>query len=47
MGPHAGQPVLQAGTPLGEARVVVIMVHGRNAGPATKSMGPCSSLKLN
>ena len=33
MGPHAGQPVLQAGTPLGEARVAVIMVHGRNAGP--------------
>ena len=33
MGPHAGQPVRQAGTPLGEARVAVIMVHGRNAGP--------------
>ena len=34
MGPHAGQPVLQAGAPLGDAPVVVIMVHGRNAGPA-------------
>jgi predicted esterase len=33
MGPHAGQPVLQAGLPLGEASVAVIMVHGRNAGP--------------
>ena len=34
MGPHAGQPVLEAGMPLGQAPVVVIMVHGRNAGPA-------------
>ena len=34
MDPHAGQPVLQAGAPLGDAPVVVIMVHGRNAGPA-------------
>lgn len=33
MGPHAGQPVLQAGKPLGDAPAVVIMVHGRNAGP--------------
>ena len=33
MDPHAGQPVLQAGAPLGDAPVVVIMVHGRNAGP--------------
>ena len=33
MGPHTGQPVLQAGPPLGEAPTVVIMVHGRNAGP--------------
>jgi predicted esterase len=33
MGPHHGQPVLQAGRPLGEAQVVTIMVHGRNAGP--------------
>jgi predicted esterase len=33
MGPHAGQPVLQAGQPLGGAPVVAIMVHGRNAGP--------------
>ena len=33
MSPHAGQPVLTAGAPLGEGRGVVIMVHGRNAGP--------------
>ena len=32
-GPHAGQPVLNAGKPLGEAPVVVIMMHGRGAGP--------------
>ena len=32
-GPHAGQPVLMAGKPLGQAPVVVIMVHGRGAGP--------------
>jgi phospholipase/carboxylesterase/glyoxalase family protein len=29
---HGGQPVLQAGAPLGDGAVVV-MVHGRNAGP--------------
>ena len=33
MGPHAGQPVLSAGPPLGRSPVVAIMVHGRNAGP--------------
>jgi phospholipase/carboxylesterase len=32
--PHAGQPVVAAGAPLGQAPVAVIMVHGRNAGPA-------------
>ena len=32
-GPHAGQPVLHAGKPLGAAPVVVILVHGRGAGP--------------
>jgi phospholipase/carboxylesterase len=32
--PHAGQPVAEAGVPLGHAPAVVIMVHGRNAGPA-------------
>jgi predicted esterase len=32
--PHAGQPVLEAGVPLGQAPAAVIMVHGRNAGPA-------------
>src|SRR6185503_1390810 len=34
MEPHGGQPVAEAGAPLGKAPVVVIMVHGRNAGPA-------------
>src|ERR1043165_50511 len=33
MNPHAGQPVLEAGQPLGRGRGIVIMVHGRNAGP--------------
>ena len=32
-GPHAGQPVLNAGKPLGQSAVAVIMVHGRGAGP--------------
>lgn len=32
-GPHAGQPVLNAGKPLGKAPVAVIMIHGRGAGP--------------
>jgi phospholipase/carboxylesterase len=31
--PHAGQPVLRAGVPVTEARAVVIMIHGRGAGP--------------
>lgn len=31
--PHAGQPVLRAGAPLDEARLAVIMIHGRGAGP--------------
>ena len=31
--PHAGQPVLTRGLPLGEGHAVVIMVHGRGAGP--------------
>jgi predicted esterase len=34
MGPHAGQPIVEAGVPLGEAPAVVIMLHGRNAAPA-------------
>ena len=29
--PHAGQPVRAAGVPLAEARVAVVMVHGRGA----------------
>jgi len=32
--PHEGQPVIEAGVPLGRASAVVIMVHGRNAAPA-------------
>jgi predicted esterase len=32
--PHGGQPVAEAGVALGQARAVVIMVHGRNAAPA-------------
>ncbi len=34
MEPHAGHPVVEAGAPLGQAPAAVIMVHGRNAGPA-------------
>lgn len=32
--PHDGQPVVEAGAPLGSGPVVVVMVHGRNAAPA-------------
>jgi predicted esterase len=31
--PHGGAPVVMEGKPLGQGRVVVIMVHGRGAGP--------------
>ncbi len=31
--PHAGQPVLSRGRPLGQGRAAMIMIHGRNAGP--------------
>lgn len=34
MKPHAGEPLASAGTPLGESPGVVIMAHGRNAGPS-------------
>lgn len=34
MDPHGDQPVSHAGVPLGQSPAVVIMVHGRNAGPA-------------
>ena len=34
MGPHGGQPVVQAGLPLGEAPATVVMVHGRGASAA-------------
>jgi len=33
MGPHAGQPVVTAGTSLGGSGAVMILVHGRNAAP--------------
>ncbi len=33
LAPHAGQPVLEAGAPLGPAPGAVIMLHGRGAGP--------------
>jgi predicted esterase len=32
-GPHAGQRVVARGKPLGEGRVTVILIHGRNASP--------------
>lgn len=31
--PHAGQPVLMRGRPLGQGRAAMIMIHGRGAGP--------------
>jgi predicted esterase len=31
LSPHAGQPVLAAGTPLSEAAAVVILLHGRDS----------------
>lgn len=34
LAPHAGQPVVRAGLALDEARVAVILVHGRGAAPA-------------
>jgi predicted esterase len=33
VGPHAGQPVVEVGLPLGQAPAAVVVVHGRNAGP--------------
>jgi len=33
MKPHAGEPLAVAGTSLGDSPAVMIMVHGRNAGP--------------
>jgi phospholipase/carboxylesterase len=32
--PHSGQPLVAAGTPLGQGKGVVIMIHGRGAAPA-------------
>jgi predicted esterase len=43
--PHAGQPVLRAGVPLGDARVVVILVHGRGAS-ASDILGVARELRL-
>ena len=34
MGPHQGQPVARRGPAPAEARAALIMIHGRNAGPA-------------
>jgi len=34
MQPHAGQPILRAGAARDAARAAMIMIHGRNAGPA-------------
>ena len=34
MQPHEGQPVEQAGPPPGQSAAVVILAHGRNAGPS-------------
>jgi predicted esterase len=34
MQPHGGQPVLRAGADPRQARAAMIMIHGRNAGPA-------------
>jgi len=31
--PHAGQPAVSMGSPLGEGRGVMLMVHGRGAAP--------------
>jgi predicted esterase len=33
MKPHEGQPILTAGTPLGQSATVAILLHGRNATP--------------
>jgi predicted esterase len=33
MDPHTGQPVVEAGAPLGQGEAVVILVHGRGAAP--------------
>jgi predicted esterase len=32
--PHEGQPLAEAGLPLGRSPAVVVLVHGRNAAPA-------------
>lgn len=39
--PHAGQPVLSSGTALGQARMMVLLVHGRGATAADiMTLGP-------
>ena len=42
-GPHAASPVLEAGAPLAEARVAVVLVHGRG-GSADDILGVASPL---
>lgn len=43
--PHGAQPVLQAGATLGDARLAVIMVHGRGAG-AEDMIGLAGELRV-
>ncbi|MEX2270347.1 MAG: dienelactone hydrolase family protein [Vicinamibacterales bacterium] len=43
--PHGAQPVLHAGVPLGDARLAVIMVHGRGAG-ADDMLGLAAALRV-
>ena len=44
--PHGAQPVLHAGVPLREARIAVIMLHGRGAG-AEDMLGLAGELRLD
>ncbi|HEX4826228.1 MAG TPA: dienelactone hydrolase family protein [Candidatus Polarisedimenticolaceae bacterium] len=44
--PHAGQKVLHAGAPIGEARLVAILLHGRGAS-AEDILGLASELSVN
>lgn len=43
--PHKDQPVLHAGVPLADARLVAIMVHGRGAG-AEDMLGLAAELRM-
>jgi predicted esterase len=44
--PHGARPVLHAGVPLGEARLAVIMMHGRGAS-AGDMLGLAEALRVN